>query len=110
MQTASDPFLDWATNFDGQHLVVRHFRDWKGAIDVACLDADGLREYASLCAWTLAKAHARSGDRQAIATLLDRDRGFLELLQERAVGHADWAEQDHALLVAERAAAGADRG
>ena len=44
-------------------MYVRQLRDWKGSVDVACLDADGLSDYGRLCGWTLAKAHARSGVR-----------------------------------------------
>ena len=49
LQTASDAFLGWATNPQGQHLYFRHFRDWKGSVDVACLDRQGLADYGRLC-------------------------------------------------------------
>ena len=100
IQTASDPFLGWATNLEGQHFYRRHFRDWKGAVDVACLDAEALAEYGKLCAITLAKAHARSGDRRALANYLESQPGFIDTIQELSVMHADLAEHDHALLVA----------
>jgi Uncharacterized protein conserved in bacteria (DUF2252) len=104
LQTASDPFLGWATNPDGDHLYIRHFRDWKGAVELEALDGDGLGDYGRLCAWALAKAHCRSGDGAAIAALLQGDEGLLEALEQRALRHADQTERDHAALVADCAA------
>ena len=104
MQTASDIFLGWAINMDGQHFYRRHFRDWKGAVDVTCLDMEALAEYAKLCAITLAKAHARSGNRRGLAAYLERQTGFIDTMQEQALLHADQAEQDHSRLVASMAA------
>ena len=104
MQTASDAFLGWTSNLDGEHFYRRHFRDWKGAVDVSCLDAGALGEYGKLCAWTLAKAHARSGDRLALAAHLEADQTLIDSLQEQALRHADLAEHDHGLLLAVRQA------
>jgi uncharacterized protein (DUF2252 family) len=95
MQTASDAFLGWTTNPAGHHIYVRHFRDWKGSVDVAELDADGLTDYGKLCGWTLAKAHARSGDRRAIAAHIRDPKLFAKGILEQAVEHADLAEADH---------------
>jgi len=95
MQTASDSFLGWSSNMIGQHFYRRHFRDWKGAVDISRLDASALADYARLCALTLAKAHARSGDRRALATYLEREQGLEEPLQAQALMHAQWAEWDH---------------
>jgi hypothetical protein len=106
MQTASDTFLGWATNMEGQHCDRRHFRDWKGAVDLACLDAEALGDYGKLCAITLAKAHARSGDRRGLAAYLEVQAGFVDRMQELALLHADLAEQDHGRLVAAMAAPG----
>jgi len=83
---------------------VRHFRDWKASVDVAQLDGDGLKDYGKLCGWTLAKAHARGGDRRAMAAHIDDPRRFAQGVLEQAIQHADLAEHDHGLLVA--AAAG----
>jgi hypothetical protein len=99
LQTASDSFLGWCTNPAGDHLYGRSFRDWKGSVDVAQLDADGLKDYGKLCAWTLAKAHARSGDRRAIAAHIGDPRAYGRRLLEPAVEHADLAVHDHALLL-----------
>ena len=99
LQTASDSFLGWCTNPAGEHLYGRSFRDWKGSVDVAQLDADGLKDYGKLCAWTLAKAHARSGDRRAIAAHIGDPRAYGRQLLDPAIEHADLAVHDHALLL-----------
>jgi len=99
LQTASDSFLGWGTNPHGQHIYFRHFRDWKGAVEVAKLDGDGLKDYGRLCGWTLAKAHARSGDRRAIAAHIREPKLFARQVLERAIEHADLAEQDHGRLL-----------
>ncbi len=99
MQTASDAFLGWTSTPAGDHFYWRHFRDWKGSVEVTCLDADGLADYGRLCAWTLAKAHARSGDRRAIATHIRDPKIFAKALLEQAMAHADQAEVDHRSLL-----------
>lgn len=99
LQTASDSFLGWGSNPAGDHIYIRHFRDWKGSVDVAQLDADGLKDYGKLCGWTLAKAHARGGDRRAIAAHIDDPKQFAQGVLEQAMGHADLAEADHAAFV-----------
>ena len=62
MQTVSDPLLGWTSHAHDEHLYWRHFRDWKGSVQLEHLDAEGLDLYGKRCAATLAKAHARSGD------------------------------------------------
>ena len=99
MQTASDAFLGWTTTPEGNHFYWRHFRNWKGSVDVSQLDAQGLQDYGKLCAWTLAKAHARSGDRRAISTWMGEPKGFAAALLERALVHAHQTELDHKALV-----------
>lgn len=99
MQTSSDAFLGWTTTPEGHHLYLRHFRDWKGAVDVNGLDADGLSDYGRLCAWTLAKAHARSGDRQAIQAHVGEPKLFAKAVLEQALTHAHQAEADHQALL-----------
>lgn len=95
MQTASDFFLGWSTNPDGDQSYIRHFRDWKGSVDVAWLDAKGLSDYGELCAWTIAKAHARTGDRIAIAEHVGKPKPFATLLLEEAMFHASLNEIDY---------------
>jgi len=99
MQTASDPFLGWATNPSGDDLYFRQFRDWKASVEVDALDADGLKDYGKLCAWTLAKAHARSGDRKAIASWIKTPKLFARTLFEQALEHAALAEADYRTLL-----------
>lgn len=100
MQAASDIFLGWHTveGFDGKtrDFYVRQLRDWKGGAVVEEMDATGMRVYGGLCAWTLARAHARCGDRIAIAAYLGSSPKFDEALAEFAELYADRAERDHA--------------
>jgi len=98
MQTTSDAFLASFTNAGGHQMYVRQFRDWKGSVDVACLDAEALSDYGKLCGWTLAKAHARSGDRRAIATRVENSKAFAKAVLNQALSHAALAENDHAEL------------
>ena len=76
MQTVGDIFLGWlrVDGIDGRQrdFYVRQLRDWKGSLEVESMVPSGLRIYAELCGWTLARAHARSGDRIAIAGYLGR--------------------------------------
>ncbi len=99
MQTASDPFLGWTSTPVGNHYYWRQFRDWKFSVDVSLLDAEGLTDYGRLCAWTLAKAHARSGDREAICAAIGSSKAFASTVLEQAVGHADQAQIDYQSLL-----------
>jgi len=76
MQTVSDPLPGWTTNAHYEHLDWRHFRDWKGSVQLEQLDAGGFDRYGKLCAATLAKAHARSGDRIALAACMAQGKHF----------------------------------
>jgi hypothetical protein len=104
MQAASDIFLGWyrGRGLDGDvhDFYVRQLRDGKGSVDIALLDPDGMRAYASACAWTLARAHARSGARIAIAAYLGKGRTFDDAIVEFAVEYAAQNARDHAELVA----------
>ena len=99
MQTASDPFLGWTTNLAGFQYYWRQFRDWKLSVNVAILDAEGLIDYGRLCGWTLAKAHARSGDRSAICNAIGSSKAFAATVLDQAVWHADQAERDYQSLL-----------
>ena len=104
MQAASDIFLGWysGVGLDELHrdFYVRQLRDGKGSLDVATMVPDGLRVYGEMCAWTLARAHARSGDRVAIAAYLGAGRVFDNALVAFATEYADQNALDHASLVA----------
>jgi uncharacterized protein (DUF2252 family) len=96
MQAASDIFLGWA---HGDHdFYVRQLRDWKVSLDVEAILPRGLAYYAEACAWTLARAHARSGDRIATAAYLGSSARFDEAIARFAAAYADQNERDHAAL------------
>jgi uncharacterized protein (DUF2252 family) len=103
MQAASDIFLGWyrGRGIDGDEhdFYVRQLRDGKGSIDIALLQPEGMRMYAEACAWTLARAHARSGARIAIAAYLGNGRTFDDALTEFAFEYAAQNKRDHAELV-----------
>jgi uncharacterized protein (DUF2252 family) len=110
MQAAGDSFLGWSgtkSGMDGEsrHFYVRQLRDWKYSVEIADLAPDGLRLYGELCGWTLARAHARSGDRVAIAAYLGGSDVFDQAIAEFAASYADQNERDHRAL-AEAAASG----
>src|SRR5271154_4341083 len=110
MQAAGDACLGWngtKSGLDGEsrHFYVRQLRDWKYSIEIADLAPDGLRLYGELCGWTLARAHARSGDRVAIAAYLGGSDVFDQAIAEFASSYADQNERDHRAL-ADAAASG----
>jgi uncharacterized protein (DUF2252 family) len=102
MQAASDIFLGWhrAVGLDGRtrDFYVRQLHDWKGSANVETLAPEGLRLYGELCAWTLARAHARSGDRIALSAYLGEDDDLPSALAEFAHSYADLNERDYALF------------
>ncbi len=100
MQSASDSFLGWADGPLGNHYYWRQLRDWKGSAEVERLKGPLLGLYGAVCGWTLAKAHARSGDRVAIAAYLGSSERFEEALADYAVAYADRNDTDHAALAA----------
>jgi uncharacterized protein (DUF2252 family) len=104
MQAASDIFLGWlrTVGLDGQErdFYVRQMWDGKTSADVESLGHDELVEYAKLCGATLARAHARSGDRIAIAAYLGGGPSFERALPAFAETYADQNERDHAALCA----------
>ncbi|HVW47678.1 MAG TPA: DUF2252 domain-containing protein [Solirubrobacterales bacterium] len=109
MQAATDIFLSWqrSTGLDGlEHdFYVRQLWDWKASADLSRLDEHGLITYVLACAWSLARSHARSGDRLAIAAYLGKGEKFDAAIAEFAARYADQNERDHARL-AEAIAAG----
>jgi uncharacterized protein (DUF2252 family) len=110
MQATSDIFLGWLSvkeqQADGRprDFYVRQLRDWKGSVDVAAMTPEGLAGYGRLCGATLARAHARSGDRIAIASYLGSGRSFDQALLAFSAAYADQNERDHAALAAAAAA------
>jgi uncharacterized protein (DUF2252 family) len=94
MQSASDVFLGWGTSGD-HDFYVRQFRDKKGSVNIAAMDGYGLREYARMCGWALANAHARSGDAAQIAGYLGRNDAFDKALVRFGLLYANQAEADY---------------
>jgi uncharacterized protein (DUF2252 family) len=97
MQSASDIFLGWFHSGD-RHYYVRQLRDMKGSADLERLDPGQLSAYADLCGRELARAHARGGDAQAIATYLGKGDVFDRAITVFARTYADLTEADHAAL------------
>ena len=103
MQAASDIFLGWhrLTGLDGQtrDFYIRQLRDWKGSADVDTMAASVMTLYARICAATLARAHARSGDRIAIASYLGNSDVFDQAIADFSSAYADQNERDYQALV-----------
>jgi uncharacterized protein (DUF2252 family) len=104
MQAASDIFLGWLhvkAGLDGQprDFYVRQLWDWKTSVDLDVIQPQGLELYAQICGGTLARAHARSGDRIAIASYLGKNDVFDRAVADFAVAYADQNERDYDALV-----------
>jgi uncharacterized protein (DUF2252 family) len=104
MQAASDIFLGWQHTDAGlderpRDFYIRQLRDWKLSLEVELMIPAGLRMYGALCGWTLARAHARSGDRVAIAAYLGGSDVFERAITQFAVAYAEQNERDHQSLV-----------
>jgi uncharacterized protein (DUF2252 family) len=97
MQAASDLFLGW-TRYRNRDFYVRQLRDMKGSIDLSGVAPTVLSVYSGVCGWTLARAHARSGDPVAISAYLGAGDSFDRALVSFATSYADQTERDHALL------------
>ncbi|MGA9832963.1 MAG: DUF2252 domain-containing protein [Trebonia sp.] len=100
MQASSDIFLGWhrvAAGLDGKQrdFYVRQLRDWKFSLDVDAMVPGGMRMYGEVCGWTLARAHARSGDAIAIAAYLGGSDVFDQAIAQFADAYADQNERDH---------------
>ena len=108
-QAASDIFLSWqrSEGLDGKEhdFYVRQLWDWKASADLSTLSESGLHAYTRACGWSLARAHARSGDRLAIAAYLGASSTFDQAIAPFSTLYADQNELDHQRL-AEAVAAG----
>ncbi len=108
MQASSDIFLGWlrvARGLDGRprDFYGRQLRDWKGSAEIEQMIPAGMAIYGRMCGWTLARAHARSGDRVAIASYLGSASTFDRALLAFSRAYAEQNERDYASL--ERAVA-----
>jgi uncharacterized protein (DUF2252 family) len=95
MQAASDIFLGWTKGADNRHYYWRQLRDMKGSVEVESMAPGGLGFYAGICGWTLARAHARSGDPVAIAAYLGADDRFDRSISDFSQRYADQNELDY---------------
>jgi uncharacterized protein (DUF2252 family) len=100
MQAVSDIFLGWTKGADvSRHYYWRQLRDMKGSVEVETMAPAGLGFYAGICGWTLARAHARSGDPIAIAAYLGRGDRFDRSVTDFSQRYADQNELDHEAFV-----------
>jgi uncharacterized protein (DUF2252 family) len=99
MQSASDLFLGWGLGENGRHFYVRQLRDMKTSAIIEDFDAVDLRSYGRVCAWALARAHARSGDAAMVAGYMGSSRIFDDAMCEFAFEYADQAQSDHRAFV-----------
>ncbi len=104
MQASSDIFLGWLSTdaVDGgrEDYYVRQLRDWKVSADIDTMTPASLGVYGQMCGWTLARAHARAGDRLALAAYLGKSTAFDDAVAEFAAAYADQNERDHRALLA----------
>ncbi|MGE3289271.1 MAG: DUF2252 domain-containing protein [Pseudonocardia sp.] len=104
MQAESDILLGWThtTGPDGvdRDFYVRQLKDWKFSVPIEQLRPSGMQEYGRLCGWTLARAHARSGDRIAMAAYLGGSDEFDQAIAVFAETYADQNERDYAAFQA----------
>ena len=102
VQAATDPFLGWV-RYEApegpRDFYIRQLWDWKASADLTTMPAESMSIYAEICGWTLARAHARSGDRGAIAAYLGGNDTFDRAMASFAVAYADQNDRDHAALV-----------
>ena len=104
MQAASDIFLGWCSNVgpDGRRrdFYVRQLWDQKGSGEIETMAPPAMEIYARVCGWSLARAHARSGDRLRSAPTWAQERPSTAAIAEFSAAYADQNERDHAALLA----------
>jgi hypothetical protein len=98
MQSASDIFLGWTEGKRGRHFYVRQLRDMKLAPMVELFSPVMIVQYAELCGWALARAHARSGEPAAISGYLGKNEHFDDAIATFSIAYADQTERDHEVL------------
>lgn len=94
MQATSDIFLGWlhvkaGSGREAADYYARQLKDWKGSAEIEQMDRKAMATYGTLCGWTLARAHARSGDRIAIAAYLGNGDSFDRALVDFSKAYAD---------------------
>jgi uncharacterized protein (DUF2252 family) len=99
MQSASDLFLGWTAGEEGRHFYVRQLKDMKIKPLVEVFPAGVMMQYAELCGWTLARAHARSGEPAKISGYLGKSDAFDKAVADFSIAYADQSERDHAIFM-----------
>ena len=99
MQSASDLFLGWTEGDLGRHFYVRQLKDMKIKPMVEVFTPSVMLQYAELCGWTLAHAHARSGEPAKISGYLGKSDKFDKAIAEFSIAYADQSERDHETLM-----------
>ncbi len=100
MQATSDIFLGWTRSVAGRDFYIRQLWDMKGSVDTTILQPLGMGFYGGLCGWSLARAHARTGDAAAISAYLGTSDRFDGAIADFAETYADVNARDHAAYVA----------
>jgi uncharacterized protein (DUF2252 family) len=95
LQSASDSFLGWGAEASGHHYYIRQLRDMKKGPEIETFWAERLIDAADVCGWTLARAHARSGDAARISGYLGKSDAFELALATFSRAYADQSEQDY---------------
>ena len=98
LQSASDTFLGWGTEAGGRHYYIRQLRDMKKGPEIETFWAERLIDAADVCGWTLARAHARSGDAARIGGYLGKSDAFELALAAFSRAYADQSEQDYQVM------------
>ena len=98
LQAASDILLGWGVGEQGRHWYIRQHEDQKGSAVIESMTAADLLTWGELCAWALARGHARSGEPATISAYLGTDDAFERAMVTFAKAYADQTERDHAAL------------
>ena len=98
LQAASDIFLGWTTGDLGRQVYIRQLQDQKAGAVIDAMTPDDLRAWGEICAWALARGHARSGEPTTIAAYLGTDDALEDAVGTFATTYADQNERDHAAL------------
>ena len=101
MQSASDMFLGWTEGDAGRQFYVRQLKDMKIKPMVEIFTPRVMLQYASLCGWTLAHAHARSGEPTKISGYLGKSDKFDKAIADFSIAYADQSQRDHETLIKE---------
>jgi uncharacterized protein (DUF2252 family) len=99
MQSASDLFLGWTSGEKGRHFYIRQLRDVKVKMLVEVFTQSEMRQYAKVCGWAMARAHACSGQPATISGYLGKSDKFDQAIADFSIAYADQSERDHKLLL-----------